>query len=264
LQASNAEEIDQLTQGFGEQQGTNTMFFIPHTSIPKNKKPTYLQVVFAYRPEKANSCCICWKVGRDCIYFAADVSTKAADLTTAKILLNSVISTPGARFLGIDIKDFYLSTVMTQYEYMCIPLQMLPPAIKEQYNLTSLIHNSCVYVEIRKGMYGLPQAGKLANSGAIHVYCCVMKEVLSSAAKAELGALFHNSKEACPLQTALIKMGHPQNPTTLFTNNSTAARISNSTVKQRRSKAINIQYYWHAIAFPKDSSPWYGRKEKAT
>ena len=53
-QASNAEEIGRLTQGFGGQKGTDTMFFIPHTSIPKNKKPTYLRVVSAFRPEKMN------------------------------------------------------------------------------------------------------------------------------------------------------------------------------------------------------------------
>ena len=32
-----------------------------------------------------------------------------------------------------------------------------------RYNLDSKIHHGYVYVEIRKGMYGLPQAGKLAN-----------------------------------------------------------------------------------------------------
>jgi hypothetical protein len=47
---------------------------------------------------------------------------------------------------------------------MHIPLHMLPQAIIGQYNLTPLVHNNCVYVEIRKGMYGLPQAGKLANN----------------------------------------------------------------------------------------------------
>jgi hypothetical protein len=53
---------------------------------------------------------------------------------------------------------------MTQYDYIHIPLQMLPPDIMEQYNLTPLIHNNCVYVDTRKGMYGLPQAGKLTNN----------------------------------------------------------------------------------------------------
>ena len=139
------------------------MFFIPHTAIPKNKKPTYLRVVSAFRPEKANPRRIRWTVGGDRVFYAADVSTKTADLTTAKILFNSVISTPGAKFLGIDIKDFYLGTPMKDFEYMRIPMHMIPQAIIDQYNLTPLIYNNCVYVEIRKGMYGLPQAGKLAN-----------------------------------------------------------------------------------------------------
>jgi hypothetical protein len=89
---------------------------------------------------------------------------------------------------------------------------------------------------------GLPNARPY--NGAVRVYCCVMKEVLSSAAKAELGALFHNSKEACPLQIALTEMGHPQNAITLSTDNSTAAGIFTNTVKQRRSKAIDLRYYW--------------------
>jgi S-adenosylhomocysteine hydrolase len=71
-----------------------------------------------------------------------------------------------------------------------------------------------------------------------------MKEVLTTAVEAEVGALFHNSKEACPLHIALTKVGQPQHSTILSTNNSTAAGISNSTVKQRRSKAINMRYYW--------------------
>jgi hypothetical protein len=105
------------------------MFFILHTDIPKNKKPTYLQVVAAFRPEKTNPIQFRWTVGGDHIFYAADVSTKTADLTTAEILFNSVLSTPGARFLGIDIKDFYLGTPMKDFEYMRIPLHMLPRAI---------------------------------------------------------------------------------------------------------------------------------------
>jgi hypothetical protein len=124
------------------------MFFIPHTSIPKNNKPTYLRVVSAYQPDKANPHCIHWTVGKDCIFYTAAVSTKAADLTTAKILLNCVIFTPDAQFQGIDFKDFYLGTVMTQYEYMHISLQMLFPAIVDQYNLTPLIY--IIYVCVRR------------------------------------------------------------------------------------------------------------------
>jgi hypothetical protein len=53
-QASNAKENGRLTQGFGSVNRKKTMFFIPHTSIPKNKKAIYLQVVAAFCPEKTN------------------------------------------------------------------------------------------------------------------------------------------------------------------------------------------------------------------
>jgi hypothetical protein len=71
-----------------------------------------------------------------------------------------------------------------------------------------------------------------------------MREVLSSASEAELGALFHNGKEACPLRIALAKMGHPQPVTPLQTDNSTATGIANDTVKQKHSKAIDMRFYW--------------------
>jgi hypothetical protein len=33
----------------------------------------------------------------------------------------------------------------------------------KEYNLTTLIHHNCIYLEIHKGMYGLPQASRSAN-----------------------------------------------------------------------------------------------------
>jgi hypothetical protein len=84
-------------------------------------------------------------------------------MTTAKILFNSVISTPDGRFMCTDVKDFYLNTLMARYEYMCLPIRILPQEIVEQYQLLPFVHDGWVYVEIRKGMYGLPQAGIITN-----------------------------------------------------------------------------------------------------
>ena len=53
------------------------------------------------------------------------------------------------------------------YEYMRIPIDMIPDVIMDEYNLCPLIHNGFVYVKIRRGMYGLPQAGCLANDQLI-------------------------------------------------------------------------------------------------
>ena len=81
-------------------------------------------------------------------------------------------------------------------------------------------------------------------NGPIHVLSSIMKVVLSSATEAELGALFFNGKEAATIRTMLEDMGHPQLATPMQTDNSCASGISNNTVKQRRSKAIDMRFYW--------------------
>jgi hypothetical protein len=119
--------------------------------------------VVANRPNKDNSRRVRFTVGGNQVDYPGEVSTQTADITTTKILLNSIISMPGACFCAFDIKDFYLNTPMERYEYMRIPLHQIPPAIYKQYNLEEVAHNGFVQVKIRKGMYGLSQAGILAS-----------------------------------------------------------------------------------------------------
>jgi hypothetical protein len=47
---------------------------------------------------------------------------------------------------------------------MQLPINIIPDEIIMQYNLKELEHDGKVYIEIQKGMYGLPQAGILANN----------------------------------------------------------------------------------------------------
>jgi hypothetical protein len=131
---------------------TKTMFFIPVSNIPKGKKPTYLRIVAAFCPKKNNPRRVHFTVGGDCVEYNDDISTKTADLTTVKTVLNSVISTPNARFMTGDLKDFYLNTPMDTYEYMRIPVSVIPDSIMTKYKLAPLVHHAHVYVEIRKGM----------------------------------------------------------------------------------------------------------------
>jgi hypothetical protein len=79
-------------------------------------------------------------------------------------------------------------------------------------------------------------------NGAINILCHTMKELFASAAEAELAALFHNACKACLIRTALEEMGHLQPPTIIITNNSTASGIANDTVKQKRSKAMDMLF----------------------
>ena len=74
------------------------------------------------------------------------------------------MSTAGAEFTTLDIKNFYLNTPLARYEYLRLKLTNLPEDVIEEYGLKEKeTKDGFVYVEIRKGMYGLPQAGLLAQ-----------------------------------------------------------------------------------------------------
>jgi len=82
------------------------------------------------------------------------------------------------------------------------------------------------------------------NNGPIHTTSNILRHVMASAAEAEVGALFINSQDAIPLRNTLIELGHPQPPTPIQTDNSTAAGFANDTIKQKRSKAMDMRFYW--------------------
>ena len=102
-------------------------------------------------------------VGGNLINFPGDFTTPTADLITAKLIFNIVLSTKNAKFMCADIAKFYLNNPMNIYGYMNLPLDIIPEEIIQQYNLINLAHKGFVYMEIQKGMYGIPQAGKIAN-----------------------------------------------------------------------------------------------------
>jgi hypothetical protein len=81
-------------------------------------------------------------------------------------------------------------------------------------------------------------------NGAIHITSQIMKNVLLSVAEAEIAACFHNAQEALTFRTTLETLGHKQPPTPILTDTSTAQGILTNTVKQKRSKAIDMRYYW--------------------
>eukprot|EP00957_Ditylum_brightwellii_P086803 6605742-Ditylum_brightwellii.AAC.1 len=74
------------------------------------------------------------------ISYTGTVTMITADVTTARLLFNSVLSTPTAKYLGINIKDFYLNTNLNNLEYMNFPTELIPQEVVEQYNLQDLEH----------------------------------------------------------------------------------------------------------------------------
>ena len=82
------------------------------------------------------------------------------------------------------------------------------------------------------------------NNGAIHTLCQIIKTVMSSAEEAEIGATFLNAKDALPIRTTLEEFGHTQPPTTMQLDNTTSVGFANNTINQKRSKAIDMRFYW--------------------
>jgi hypothetical protein len=82
------------------------------------------------------------------------------------------------------------------------------------------------------------------NNGAILTTSIIMRNVMSSAVEAECGALFNNTKEGVALRNTLAEMEHPQPPTVVQVDNSTTHGFANKQIRQRKSKSMDMQFYW--------------------
>ena len=164
---SSANEFGRLAQGVGGRiKGTDTIRFIRYEDIPKDRRKdvTYGQFVCTIRPEKKEQHRTRFTLGGDRINYPGEVATPTAEMLVAKMLFNSVVSTKDAKFMTIDISNFYLNTPLKRPEFARLKLSDIPEEIIQEYKLRDIADkNNNVYITAIKGMYGLPQAGLLAN-----------------------------------------------------------------------------------------------------
>ena len=162
-QRSFSNELGRLAQGIRDIKGTNCISFIPHSQIPKGKKVAYARIVCTTRPQKKETHRTRMTIGDNLLDYDGKTKTPTADLITLKLLLNSVLSIPKAKFLTIDIKNFYLETELKNKQYMFLPAELIPNEIMDKCNLHDLIHNGKICMAINKAIYSLKEAGALAN-----------------------------------------------------------------------------------------------------
>ena len=146
---------------------TKTIFFLTKPEIPEERRKdiTYGRIVCTYRSEKNDPNRTRITMGGNLVNYPNDCGTPTADLLTVKLMLNSIISTPNAKFMTIDLKDFYLLTPMNRYEYFRMKLNLFPHDVIEEYKLNDKVDaNGYIFCEVRRGMYGLPQAGIIAQN----------------------------------------------------------------------------------------------------
>ncbi len=74
-------------------------------------------------------------MGGNLVNYPDGCGTPTADLLTVKLLINSLISTDNAKFMTIDIKDFYLMTPIRRYEYFHMKIDLFLQDIINEYNL---------------------------------------------------------------------------------------------------------------------------------
>ena len=167
-------EMGRLCQGVGrgdkgaKQQrvaGTDTFRVIRFCDIPPERRGdvAFVRVVCEVRPQKSDPNRTRITVAGGHITVDYDIGTPTADLTLFKLMINSVLSRPGAKFACFDAANFYLQTPMDRPEYVRIKATDIPEEFKNEYHLPAFEHNGWCYFEVVRGAYGLPQSGKLAH-----------------------------------------------------------------------------------------------------
>jgi hypothetical protein len=116
-----------------------------------------------YCPQKDDLHHIRITAGGNLINYNGNASDHTADLDTVKLHWNSVVSTANAKYMCLDIKKIYLTMALEYIEYMKILLALFPAWTIEQYNLNKMVLDRWVYTKMRRAVWGLPQAGFLAN-----------------------------------------------------------------------------------------------------
>ncbi len=114
--------------------GINTVFFLDHNAInniPTDGKITYAHIIMEYRPQELDPNRVSITVGGNFIEYPH--TTQTADLVIAKILWNSVVCTPHAKYVSTYAKRFYLNTPMGQIELQ-MPIKLISQSLIYEYD----------------------------------------------------------------------------------------------------------------------------------
>ena len=82
------------------------------------------------------------------------------------------------------------------------------------------------------------------HNAPTHVEASILKSVMSAASESEIAAAYVNAKLAVPIRICLLEMGHHQPATPLEIDNTTAYGILTKQLMPKRSKSIEMRFYW--------------------
>jgi hypothetical protein len=82
------------------------------------------------------------------------------------------------------------------------------------------------------------------ENGMLHAISSIIDVVCASAGEAEYGSAYINAQCGVGLRHILIALGHPQPPTPILCDNEFAIGLATDTIKQRKSKSIDLRFHW--------------------
>jgi hypothetical protein len=145
--------------------GISTVFFIAKSHVPPKRKVTYANFVCNIRPQKTETHRVRMTAGGDKVNYPGDASSPTVSMMDSKLHINSTISDAkhGARHLGLDIKDYFLGTPMAYFQYMRVSPLVIPREVWNDPRYDIQVNaDGYVYLEIRRGMYGLKEVAIIA------------------------------------------------------------------------------------------------------
>jgi hypothetical protein len=89
-----------------------------------------------------------------------------------------------------------------------------------------------------------PEETKVPLNGPVHSMCERIRNMIASTVEAAIGALYANTCKGEELCITLEEMGHQQLLTPIMMDTMATNRIVNDMVKQKRSYAIDMHFYW--------------------
>ena len=107
-------------------------------------------------PQKTKTNRIRLTFGRKNTVITINCVTPTTNLLTVKLLFNRIISMPGAKFMGMDLKYFYLNPPMDCAEFLHTKLDNFPESVIKQYELRKKVDAEyCAMIRVERRMHRL-------------------------------------------------------------------------------------------------------------
>ena len=132
----------------GLAKGTDTIFFIDKSNVPTTrcKDNIYVCILVNYIPEKSHNYRRCLTIGRNQVNYPHDCGMPTSNLLIVKLLLNSVVFTPVATFITVDIK-YFNSTPLCSTTNTCASDSATSPGIFQ--SIQSHLQSHQIWIRLR-------------------------------------------------------------------------------------------------------------------